>query len=175
MSLIKGHGSYIMSYSILCYDSRKEDGSLPVVRIGKYCSIAANCTFVISHHKWDWISTTPAHAHKFDHRQGNLSSYSRGDINIGNDVWIGANATIMDNLTIGDGAVIAAGSVVVKDVPPYAIVGGNPAKLIRYRFSPEQIAALLRIQWWNRADVGQIDVWHGNIDEFIQQYDSTSD
>lgn len=71
---------------------------------------------------------------------------------IGNDVWIGANATILQGITIGDGAIVAAGSIVTKDVPPYAIVGGIPAKVIRYRFEEEEIANLLEIEWWNKDE-----------------------
>ncbi len=73
-------------------------------------------------------------------------------ITIGSDVWIGIKSIILDGITIGDGAVIGAGSVVTKDVPPYAIVGGAPAKLIRYRFDPEVIARLLSIRWWDFSD-----------------------
>jgi virginiamycin A acetyltransferase len=73
----------------------------------------------------------------------------KGDTVIGHDVWIGYKATIMAGVTVGDGAIIASHAVVTKDVPPYAIVGGNPAQLIRKRFSDEQIDALLKIQWWN--------------------------
>jgi hypothetical protein len=68
---------------------------------------------------------------------------------IGNDVWIGRNVIVMDGITIGDGAIIAAGATVTHDVPPYAIVGGVPAKIIRYRFSSEIIAALLETKWWD--------------------------
>ena len=68
---------------------------------------------------------------------------------IGHDVWVGQNAAILSGVTIGNGAVVAGFSVVTKDVPPYAIVGGNPARIIRYRFTPDQIAALLRIAWWD--------------------------
>lgn len=71
---------------------------------------------------------------------------------IGSDVWIGSRAIVMDGVTIGDGAIVAAGSVVTKDVPPFAIVGGAPAKLIRYRFSNEMIKRLLEIKWWNLPD-----------------------
>jgi virginiamycin A acetyltransferase len=73
----------------------------------------------------------------------------KGDINIGNDVWIGYNATIMAGVTIGDAAIIATNATVIKDVEPYSIVGGNPAKEIKKRFSEETISKLLEIKWWN--------------------------
>jgi hypothetical protein len=73
----------------------------------------------------------------------------RGDIRIGSDVWVTFGSYVLSGVTIGDGAVVATGAVITKDVPPYAIVGGNPAKLIRYRHSPEQIEALLEIKWWD--------------------------
>lgn len=92
----------------------------------------------------------------------------------GNDVWIGANCIILDGLTIDDGAVIAAGAVVTKNVPPYAIVGGNPARIIKYRFTPEQIRALLEIKWWDFTGdkLDKLDVWHGDIDGFIASHTS---
>ena len=69
---------------------------------------------------------------------------------IGNDVWIGLNATILDGVTIGDGAIVAAGAVVTKDVPPYAVVAGVPAKIIKYRFTESQIDFLLKFRWWEK-------------------------
>ena len=142
--------SYILEpYHIISHDSRKKDGVLPIIKIGKKCSIAMNCTFVLSNHQTDKFSTTNSENNLFTHKQGNTSSYSKGDIIIKNDVWIGANVTVLDGLTIGNGAVIAAGAVVVKDVPAYAIVGGNPAKVIKYRFSQNIIDELEEIGFWN--------------------------
>lgn len=74
---------------------------------------------------------------------------SRGPIVIGNDVWLGASAQVMSGVTIGDGVVVGAGAIVTHDVPAYAVVGGNPARLIRYRFNPETISDLLALRWWN--------------------------
>jgi acetyltransferase-like isoleucine patch superfamily enzyme len=75
-----------------------------------------------------------------------------GDTVIGNDVWVTQRTFVRSGVTIGDGAIVAAGAVVIKDVPPFAIVGGNPAKVLRYRFTPEQIEALLEIRWWDWPD-----------------------
>jgi len=96
----------------------------------------------------------------------------KGDIKIGNDVMIGAGAIILSNVTIGDGAIIGAGAVVTKDVEPYSIVAGNSAKLIRFRFPPEKIAKLLKIQWWNwdREIVTDRIEHFKDIDEFIERY-----
>jgi serine acetyltransferase len=98
----------------------------------------------------------------------------KGDIIIENDVWIGAKATIMSGVRIGNGAIVAAGSVVSKDVPPYAIVAGNPAKVVKYRFSDEQIKKLLSIAWWNwdeqKIKDNAMTMWSNNIDEFIEKF-----
>lgn len=80
---------------------------------------------------------------KYADKEGNY-------IVIGNDVWIGAKVTLINGISIGDGAVILAGAVVSKDVPPYAIVGGVPAKILRYRYSPDDIELLLKTKWWNK-------------------------
>jgi chloramphenicol O-acetyltransferase type B len=117
--------------------------------IGDYCSIAGEVgIFLGGEHHPEWVSTYPFGAlwREHDHPE---QPRSRGDVRIGNDVWIGRGATIMSGVTIGDGAVIGARALVVKDVPPYGIVGGNPAKLIRYRFEPEIVERLIAICWWD--------------------------
>ena len=126
------------------------------VYIGNYCSIAGNITiYTGGNHRTDWITNYPfgsIHKNIFNNYNefnpiGNYST-SKGDVIIGNDVWIGDNATIMSGVTIGDGSVIAANSHIVKNVEPYSIVGGNPGKLIKYRFTKDQIEKLLEIKWW---------------------------
>jgi len=121
--------------------------------IGKFCMIASDVTFIMNgaNHLSDAISTFP-----FAIFGGDWSTAMEGkeypkkeDTIIGNDVWIGYGATIMPGVTVGDGAIIATKSVVTKDVAPYAIVGGNPAKEIRKRFSEEEIVKLLEMKWWD--------------------------
>ncbi|RDY25647.1 hypothetical protein CHL78_017100 [Romboutsia weinsteinii] len=120
------------------------------VIIGKFCSIAQNVIiFIGGEHRADWITTYPFNVflQDFTYVKGNPTT--KGDVIIGNDVWIGYGATIMSGVTIGDGAVIGTNSLVTKDVEPYSIVGGNPARRIRYRFSENQIERLLDIKWWD--------------------------
>ncbi|MQR99657.1 CatB-related O-acetyltransferase [Gluconobacter aidae] len=119
--------------------------------IGDYCSIGPGVTIILGNHRADLVSTYPFRtlSHFWPSAaEGENDHSSKGDVIIGNDVWIGAHATIMSGVTIGDGAVIAAQALVTKSVPPYAIVGGNPAKVIRYRFSETVIARLLALAWW---------------------------
>jgi acetyltransferase-like isoleucine patch superfamily enzyme len=144
------------------------------VLIGSFCSFADNITiFLGGNHRTDWITTYPfGHIHQDEfpwHGEGHPAT--KGGVVIGNDVWVGSGATIMSGVTIGDGAVIGANSLVVKDVPPYAIVGGNPAKVLKMRFTDEQIAKLLEIQWWHLPDekIKELIPYlcSGNIDGFF--------
>lgn len=131
----------------------------PSLSIGRYCSIGREVTiFLGAYHRDDWVSTYPfssRHQHIWQFF-GKLETpgfpKSKGAVSIGNDVWIGHAATIMSGVHIGDGAVIAAGSHVVRDVMPYEIVGGNPAKHIRYRFAEAVIQQLLMVRWWEFPD-----------------------
>ncbi len=121
--------------------------------IGKFCMIASGVSFIMNgaNHLTDAISTYPfaIFGNGWEKAMEGKSYPNKGDIVIGNDVWIGHNATIMAGVTIGDGAIIATNSTIVKDVPPYTIVGGNPGKEIKKRFDEETINKLLALKWWD--------------------------
>ena len=121
--------------------------------IGKFCMIASGVTFIMNgaNHLTNSISTYPfaIFGHGWENAMEDRSYPNRGDTVIGNDVWIGYNATIMPGVTIGDGAIIATNATVIRDIAPYTVVGGNPAREIRKRFSEEEIKSLLDIKWWD--------------------------
>ncbi|MFH4965569.1 CatB-related O-acetyltransferase [Gaetbulibacter sp. M235] len=121
--------------------------------IGKFCMIASDVKFIMNgaNHLTNSLTTYPfaIFGNGWENAMEGKSYPKKGDINIGNDVWIGYNATIMAGINIGDGAIIAANSTVIKDVEPYTIVGGNPAKEIKKRFSEDVITKLLELKWWN--------------------------
>ena len=121
--------------------------------IGKFCMIASGASFIMNgaNHLSEAVSAYPFAVFGNDWKDAMEGKHypSKGDTWVGNDVWIGQNATIMPGLRIGDGAIIATNSTVTRDVEPYAIVGGNPAKLIRKRFSEMEIEDLLEIRWWD--------------------------
>lgn len=126
--------------------------------IGGFCSIAGNQTvFLGGNHRTDWTSTFPfGHIFNEEFPAGEINGKehpaTKGHVLIENDVWIGAGCTIMSGVRIGSGSVVAAKSVVIKDVDPYTIVGGNPAKQIKQRFPKHIIKHLLEIKWWDRDD-----------------------
>lgn len=145
------------------------------LKIGKYCSIAGNVViFLGSEHRTDWISTYPFPIFLEEGRSIKGHPSTKGDVIIGNDVWIGFNVIIISGVTIGDGAAIGAGSVVAKEVPPYAIVSGNPARIVRYRFNEETIQKLLQIRWWDWPDEKVKENIHlicsDSIDVFIKKF-----
>ncbi|MFS0656252.1 CatB-related O-acetyltransferase [Bacillus sp. 179-C3.3 HS] len=124
-------------------------GEKTTLKIGKFCSIANEVKiFLGGEHRTDWITTYPFNQifKEAAHIEGHPKS--KGDVIIGHDVWIGYGATIMSGVSIGNGAVIGAQSVITKDVPPYAIVAGNPQQLMKYRFSPHTIEKLESLKWW---------------------------
>ncbi|MGR6430760.1 type B chloramphenicol O-acetyltransferase [Rhizobium sp. PAMB 3174] len=125
--------------------------------IGSFCSIGSGAAFIMAGnqgHRNDWISTFPFYwMNEVPFFEGAENGYrSAGDTIIGNDVWIGSEAIVMPGISIGDGAIIGTRALVTKDVEPYAIVGGNPARVIRKRFDDAQIAMLLELRWWDWKD-----------------------
>ncbi|MFT4759624.1 MAG: virginiamycin A acetyltransferase [Paraglaciecola sp.] len=121
--------------------------------IGKFCMIASDVTFIMNgaNHLTDAISTYPfaIFQNGWEDAMTGKSYPTKGDTIVGNDVWIGYNVTIMAGVKIGDGAILATNSTVTKDVAPYSVVGGNPAKEIKKRFSEEKVKQLLDLKWWD--------------------------
>lgn len=120
--------------------------------IGRFCSIASGATFLMNggNHALDGISTYPFGIFGQGWEGAMPEAWpARGDLVVGNDVWIGYRATLLAGVTVGHGAVVGAMSVVTADVPPYAIVAGNPARVIRHRQPPEAVARLLALAWWD--------------------------
>jgi len=170
-----GRGTYIA-----------HDTSLPSCIIGSFCSIGPKISIVRGQHPTHvFVSTHPAFFSTMKEKQAGFTfadrSYfkdykyadekSRMLVSIGNDVWIGSNVLIIEGITIGDGAIVGAGSLVTKDLEPYGIYGGVPAKLIKKRFTEEQIKELLAIKWWEK-DFEWIKsnfIMFHDIDKFIKE------
>ncbi len=123
------------------------------ITVGAFCSIGPEVMiFGRADHPTQLVSTYPFRTKLLKPDAGNADAVTKGPVRIGNDVWIGARAIILSGVTIGDGAIVAAGAVVARDVPAYGIVAGNPARLIKHRFAPDIVAALLEIRWWDWPD-----------------------
>ncbi len=138
-------------------------------KVGRFCSIGKKCEIGVVRHPLDRLSTSPVSYHLAFHFPDQDGLFPQVEFDrfqtttIGSDVWIGSMAVVVRGITIGHGSVIGAGSIVTKDVPPYAIVGGSPAKIIRYRFSEDIIERLLASEWWNLpadqlAEIDFVDV-----------------
>lgn len=165
-----GLGSYVHEKSVL-----------KNVKVGRFCAIGSNVNIRLFEHPIHMVSVSPCFYRKkhilktfveenyYEDLKSDENGYS---VIIGNDVWIGNGAFIKSGIRIGDGAVIGAGAVVTKDVEPYAIVGGVPAHVIRYRFTPEQVEALTRIKWWEH-DCDWFESngkYFNDIDEFLTRF-----
>ena len=148
--------------------------------VGKYCSIGRDCNFFLhANHRPDWVTTSsqlwgPVTPDVADMHMRMGHPTCKGDIIVENDVWIGAKSNIMSGVKIGNGAIIGATATVTKDVPPYAIVVGNPAKIVKYRFTEKQRESLLKIAWWDwtedRIKTEAMDLWSERINDFIDRH-----
>ena len=166
------HGVEVGAYSYVAKNS-----NITNCTIGRFCSIGPNFCCGLGIHPTNGISTAPMFYSISKVNGSSLSQINRVEeskhTTIGNDVFIGVNVTVLDGVTIGDGAVIGAGAVVSKDIPPYAIAVGCPIRIVKYRMTEEQIAAMQRIQWWNWDDdrLQDVERMFEDIDGFIQKYD----
>ena len=144
--------------------------------IGKYCSIASGVKILVGgEHHPGWVSTYPFDVFMGVVGEAYISERTKGVVEIGNDVWIGTDALILSGVKIGSGVVIGAGSIVTRDMPDYAVVVGNPARVIRMRFEASQIEALLRIRWWDWPDKqvsqARAEFMQEGLNAFIAAYD----
>jgi acetyltransferase-like isoleucine patch superfamily enzyme len=149
------------------------------VSIGSFCSLASAIEVMPGgNHPTDMVTTYPIRRRLAGTEQPG-EPWSKGDVAIGNDVWIGRGVKILGGVTIGDGAVVAAYSVVTKDIPPYAIAAGVPARVVRQRFPEEIVASLLRIKWWDWEDAVVLervdDLASNDLLAFTQKYDPATE
>ena len=160
-------------YTYIDYNSK-----ISLCEIGRFCSIGPNFLCGYGTHPVNGISTSPMFYSTQKQNGVTLVSKNKAvehkPIKIGNDVFIGANVTVLDGVTIGDGAVIGAGAIVNKDIPPYAIAVGCPIQVKKYRFTESQIAAMLRVQWWNwdEEKLKEIASMFDDVNGFITKYDT---
>ena len=157
-------GSHIVNSCMGKYSYCGYDCQIINTEIGNFCSIADNVKMGGAEHIVDWVSTSCV---KFAEFERNINKR----IKIGNDVWIGANVIIKNGCTIGDGCVIGMGAIVTKDLPPYAIAVGNPAKVLRYRFSNDIINRLLSSKWWllNDENLKKLAYKIQNVEQFLKE------
>ncbi len=124
--------------------------------VGKFCSISGAVRLGMGTHTLEKLSTSPIFTERHNSTKHQWTDVQTDNpfkrVTVGNDVWIGTGVMVMGGVAIGDGAVIGAGAIVTKDVPPYAVVAGVPAKVIRYRFTDEEIQTLEEVKWWNQTD-----------------------
>jgi acetyltransferase-like isoleucine patch superfamily enzyme len=147
--------------------------ALGPIRVGAFCSIGPDVLlFGQADHPTHLPSTYPLRGMLLRPGQGVQDAITRGPLTVGNDVWIGARAMVLSGVTVGDGAVIGAGAVVARDVAPYAIMVGNPARRVRFRFPPEIVASLLEIKWWDWPDAriaALEEAFYGPVETFLER------
>ncbi len=147
------HHGHSFEHCVRYLDKKRKD--VDKLIIGNYCSIGSGAIFMMAGnqgHRTDWISTFPFHFQANIFKKSKNPYKKLGNTIVGHDVWIGSEAMIMAGVTIGSGAVIASRAVVTKNVEPYAVIGGNPAEVIKYRFSDDKIKKLLTLKWWDWSE-----------------------
>lgn len=150
-----GTGSNCIGVQMGRYSYMGKNNSVANTTIGAFCSIASYCAIGGGAHPLNMVSTSPVFyegKNIFHQNFGTIKAEINKPVVIGNDVWIGEGVFINDGITVGDGAIIGAHSVVTRDVPAYAVVAGAPAKVIRYRFSEDEIQKLLDLKWWDWSE-----------------------
>ena len=168
-------GSHLINVTMGKYSDVGYDCSILDTKIGSFCSLGSNITIGGPSHTIDWVSTSPVFNENKDHlkkkfayHKFNYSAFTE----IGNDIWIGDKAMIKAGVKVGDGAIIGMNSVVTKNIPPYEIWAGNPAKMIKKRFTDDKIQALLRIKWWEEDEktLKEMSSLFNNMDVFLLKY-----
>ena len=170
-----GYRSNVIRLQMDKYSYMGNNNSVMNTNIGKFCSLASYCAIGGGEHPTNWVSTSPCFYGQSSLVKGKFSNKEYNDskaVNIGNDVWIGEKCFIKSGISIGDGAIIGSHTVVTKDIPPYAIVVGSPAKVIKYRFNDDIIKQLLDIKWWDFDDIKmkKYSNLFDNPEEFIKEY-----
>lgn len=191
-ALDKNYARFSIGYGTYGKPNVLDWGDSTTLKIGKFCSIAKEVNIMLGgEHNTRCVTTYPFHTLRtelFDEKEDAdaendtlrslIDHYSKGNVLIGNDVWIGRQTLILSGVNIGDGAIVGAGSVVTKDVEDYAIVAGNPAKFIKFRFAPDDIIRLKQIKWWDwpveKIKKAQPLLMSENIDEFFEKYGKSS-
>ena len=171
-----GTGSNLIHVKVGEYSYCGKNCSVLDTEIGSFCSIASYCAIGGAAHPLANVSTSPVFSHGrnvFGENLGDLPASKAKPVVIGSDVWIGEAVFIKEGIQIGHGAVIGAHSVVTEDVPPYAVVAGTPAKIIRYRFTEEQIARLLASQWWTlpASELKGISRYMSDVELFLEHFE----
>lgn len=168
-------GSSIVDSTVGAYSYCSYDCNIIYARIGRFCSLANEVIIGGDEHPMDWLSTSPVFQDV--KHSGPSKKFARHTLpaakltTIGNDVWIADRVIVKQGVTVGDGAVIGAGAVVTKDVPPYAVVAGVPAKVLKYRFDEDTIRDLLEIRWWDlpESEITKYSECIMNVNKFVKQ------
>lgn len=169
-----GENAHLLNVELGRFSYVGRDTFMGSTRVGAYTSIGPNVVTALGRHPTHTFVSVHPHFYRGCCSENGHPVFeelkaadSTANIVIGNDVWIGARVTILDGVTIGDGAIVAAGAVVIKDVDPYSIVGGVPAKVLKKRFTPEQEQFLLRLKWWEK-DKAWIETYAPYFDDITK-------